>query len=134
MAPTLWETEDNDCTIPLRRWSRSGRSFRQGHGAVNRVPADATAFPHRYDHFTFLAHPATDDPAEDEKIRRWGRECWNGLQEVLESAVYVNALEDALEEGEHRVREAYGANCERLAGLKKRYDPTNFFVSNQNVK
>jgi hypothetical protein len=49
-----------------------------------------------------------------------GRECWNGLQKFLEPAVYVNALEDALEESEHRVREAYGANYERLSGLKER--------------
>lgn len=76
----------------------SAIAFQQAHGAVSQVPADATAFPHRYDHFTFMAHPATDDPAADEKIRRWGRECWDALQQVLEPAVYVNALEDALEE------------------------------------
>jgi Berberine and berberine like len=112
---------------------QSAIAFQQGHGAVSRVPADATEFPHRSDHFTFLAHPATDDPAED-KDPPVGRECWNGLQEFLEPAVYVNALEDALEEGEHRAAEAYGVNYERLAGLKKRYDPTNFFASNSNVK
>jgi hypothetical protein len=111
----------------------SAIAFQQAHGAVSRVPADATAFPHRYDHFTFLAHPATDDAAEDDKIRRWGRECWDALQTFLEPAVYVNALEDALEEGAHRVREAYGVNYERVAGLKKRYDPENFLASNQNI-
>jgi len=48
--------------------------------------------------------------------------------------VYVNALEDALEEGEHRVRDAYGPNYERLVAVKQKYDPTNFFSSNQNIK
>jgi FAD/FMN-containing dehydrogenase len=48
--------------------------------------------------------------------------------------VYVNALEDATEEGELRVREAYGANYNRLAALKKKYDPTNLFRLNSNIK
>jgi FAD/FMN-containing dehydrogenase len=111
----------------------SAIALQQAHGAATRVAADATAFPHRYDHLSLYVHPATDDPADDEKILRWGRECWNALQPFFEPAVYINALEDALEEGAHRVREAYGPNYERLAGLKKRYDPTNFLASNQNI-
>ena len=47
--------------------------------------------------------------------------------------MYVNAVEDALEEGTHRVRDAYGPNYERLVALKKKYDPTNFLTANQNV-
>jgi FAD binding domain-containing protein/berberine-like enzyme len=112
----------------------SAIAFQQAHGAASRVPADATAFPHRYDHFSMYVHPATDDAADSDKIVKWGRDCWDGLQAFVEPAVYVNALEDALEEGEHRVREAYGSNYERLAGLKKRYDPTNFFAGNQNIR
>jgi FAD/FMN-containing dehydrogenase len=45
--------------------------------------------------------------------------------------VYVNDLED---EGEDRVRAAYGDKYERLTHLKKKYDPENFFRSNQNIK
>ena len=56
------------------------------------------------------------------------------MQPFAERAVYVNALEDAEEEGEHRVREAYGPNYERLVDLKNKYDPTNFFCLNQNIK
>lgn len=112
----------------------SAIALQQAHGAASRVPADATAFPHRYDHFSLYVHPATDDAAESDKIVQWGRECWNALQAFVEPAVYVNALEDALEEGEHRVRQAYGSNYERVVALKKRYDPTNFFASNQNIK
>ena len=111
----------------------SAIALQQAHGAATRVPVDATAFPHRYDHFSLYVHPATDDPAEAATIVQWGRQCWDELQAVVEPAVYVNALEDMLEEGEHRVRQAYGSNYERLAGLKKRYDPTNFFASNQNI-
>jgi FAD/FMN-containing dehydrogenase len=46
-------------------------------------------------------------------------------------AVYVNNLSD---EGEERARAAYGSNYDRLVALKNRYDPTNFFRMNQNIK
>ena len=112
----------------------SAFAFQQLHGQASRIPATETAFPHRYDHFSAYVHPATDDPAESEKIIRWGRECWEAIQPFAERAVYVNALEDALDEGQHRVREAYGPNYDRLVALKKKYDPTNFLAGNQNVR
>src|SRR5262249_50786908 len=112
----------------------SAIALQHAHGAATRVPAAATAFPHRYDHFTVYVHPATDDATESDRIVQWGRQCWSALQPFFEPAVYINALEDALEDGEHRVREAYGPNYERVAGLKKRFDPTNFFTGNQTVR
>lgn len=111
----------------------SAVALQQLHGTASRVAADATAFPHRYDHFSVYVHPATDDPDDSEKIVQWGRRCWEAFQAFVEPAVYVNAIEDALEEGEHRVRQAYGLNYERLTLLKKKYDPTNFFTGNQNI-
>ena len=54
----------------------------------------------------------------------WTRAFFEAMQPFAERAVYVNGLGA---EGEDRVREAYGANYERLAALKARYDPTNLF-------
>jgi FAD/FMN-containing dehydrogenase len=112
----------------------SNIAFQQLHGAASRVPARETAFPHRYDHYDLLVHPASDNPADCEKMIQWARKCWGALQPFVERAVYVNALEDALEEGERRVREAYGPNYDRLAALKSKYDPTNLFHLNSNIK
>jgi FAD/FMN-containing dehydrogenase len=109
-------------------------AFQQLHGAASRIPANETAFPHRYDHFDLLVHPATDNPAESEKMIKWARECWEDLKPFVERAVYVNALEDASEEGENRVRDAYGVNYDRLVVLKRKYDPTNLFRLNSNIK
>lgn len=109
-------------------------AFQQLHGAASRVAASETAFPHRYDHFDLLVHPATDDPADSAKMIAWARQCWEALHPFVERAVYVNALEDAAEEGERRVREAYGTNYDRLAALKMKYDPTNLFRLNSNIK
>ena len=53
------------------------------------------------------------------------------MQPFFETGVYVNNLG---EEGEDRVKEAYGENYERLVGMKDKYDPTNLFRLNQNVK
>jgi FAD/FMN-containing dehydrogenase len=112
----------------------SAIAFQQLHGAASRVGSDDTAFPHRYDHFNLYIHPATDDPAEASKIVSWGRKCWEAMRPYCDRAVYVNALEEVAEDGEQRVCDAYGPNYERLAALKKRYDPTNFFTCNQNIK
>jgi hypothetical protein len=78
-------------------------------------------------------HPATDDPTESETIIRWARECWEDLKPFVERALYVNALEDAVEEGQDRVKEAYGPNYDRLVGLKDKYDPMNMFRLNANI-
>jgi FAD/FMN-containing dehydrogenase len=111
----------------------SAIAFQQLHGAASRIGVTETAFPHRYDHFSVYVHPATDDPADSEKIIRWGREGWEEIQPFVERAVYVNAIDDT-ESADQRVRDAYGPNYERLVALKQKYDPLNFFSSNQNIK
>jgi FAD/FMN-containing dehydrogenase len=100
-------------------------------GAVGRVPEHATAFNGRNAGFTFNinGNSATVDGFSAE--RQWAREYWNALA-PHHTSVYVNFLR---EEGEDRVRQAYGAEkYDRLKALKRRYDPTNFFRLNQNIK
>lgn len=112
----------------------SNIAFQQLHGAASRVPSSETAFPHRYDHFDLLVHPATDDPSDSCKMISWAQQCWESLRPFVERAVYVNALEDATAEGERRVREAYGTNYQRLVALKRKFDPANLFRLNTNIK
>jgi len=105
--------------------------MQQLHGAASRVGAGATAFPHRYDHYNCGPLAGWDDPAETEKNVRWARQCWEALQPFYERRAYVNDLGD---EGDQRVKDAFGENYNRLLALKKKYDPTNFFRMNQNVR
>lgn len=105
--------------------------LQQLHGAASRVGATETAFPHRHDHYNCGAMAGWDDPTESEKNVRWARQCWQAMQPFYERSAYVN---DLGEEGEQRVREAYGPNYDRLVALKNKYDPTNFFRLNQNIK
>jgi FAD/FMN-containing dehydrogenase len=96
-----------------------------------RVPSAATAFTHRDKRFMFTAINAWLDPRESEEQRAWTEQFWQDLRPHADG-VYMNFLGD---EGEERIREAYSpATYRRLAALKARYDPTNFFHLNQNIK
>jgi FAD/FMN-containing dehydrogenase len=99
-------------------------------GAANRVGADETAFAHRNAQFVHIIGAAYPDPADTPKNVAWVREYWSALHPYV-SGTYVNFL---MEEGEERVRGSYGNNYARLATLKQRYDPTNLFRMNQNIK
>lgn len=56
---------------------------------------------------------------------------WRAMQPYSDDAVYGN---DLGEEGDNRAGAAYGSNYDRLVRLKNRYDPTNMFRLNQNIK
>ena len=101
------------------------------HGAASRVHPTTTAFGHREAQYALLIIAMWSDAADTERHIRWVRECWEAMQSFTTGRVYVNYLG---EEGEERVRAAYGANYERLVALKNKYDPTNFFRLNQNIK
>lgn len=91
-------------------------------GAVSRVDPQATTFYHRDPAFSFSAFSAWTDATADEENIQWTRELWEALRPFAPSAVYVNELVD---EGEERIRAAYGPAYGRLAALKQQYDPTN---------
>ena len=99
-------------------------------GAVSRVGEDATAFQGRAVGHTFNISGMTEGRDGFEEERAWARGLWDALAPWHQS-VYVNFLMD---EGQERVREAYGpAKYDRLQALKRRYDPDNFFRLNQNI-
>jgi hypothetical protein len=108
-----------------------GSTLWHHHGAVCRVGAGESAFSFRQAGYYFWTQSFWQDrPAAGSSIE-WVNRSWDGLRTFFNSAVYVNQLGD---EGEERVRAAYGANYERLVALKNKYDPTNFFRMNQNIK
>lgn len=111
--------------------SISSLALWQMGGAVARVDDDATAFNGRNAGHTFNinGNSLTEDGFEE--ARQWARDYWDALA-PHHTSVYVNFL---MEEGEERIRQAYGAaKYDRLKALKRKYDPTNFFRLNQNIK
>jgi FAD/FMN-containing dehydrogenase len=109
----------------------SGVGLQQLHGAAARVDPSATAFPHRGDRYDCLILSQWPDPADSEQNIAWTAELFEALAPFLGTGVYVNNLGD---EGDDRVRQAYGPNYDRLAALKTAYDPTNLFRHNQNIR
>jgi FAD/FMN-containing dehydrogenase len=100
-------------------------------GAAARVPAEATAFAHRDKTLMLNVWSAWTDPAEAAANAAWLERAWRDLGPMTDGA-YVNFLED---EGPERVRAAYPDSIRRrLAAVKERYDPTNFFRINQNIR
>jgi hypothetical protein len=109
----------------------TGVGLQQMHGVASRTHPSATAFPHRAEQFDFLILSQWPDPTETVRNIEWTRAFFAAMQPHLENAVYVNNLGN---EGEHRVRAAYGPHYDRLAALKQKYDPTNFFRMNHNIQ
>jgi FAD/FMN-containing dehydrogenase len=100
-------------------------------GAVARVGEDETAFNGRGTGFTFNINGNTPTADGFDEQRQWARDYWTALA-PFHTSVYVNFL---MEEGDARVREAYGdAKYERLRALKHKYDPANTFRLNQNIR
>jgi FAD/FMN-containing dehydrogenase len=99
-------------------------------GAVTRVGEADTAFSGRHGGHTFNITGMTDTAEGFEEEREWVRDFWSDL-EPHHTGVYVNFLMD---EGEERVRQAYGPDkYDRLKALKRRWDPGNLFRLNQNI-
>jgi FAD/FMN-containing dehydrogenase len=100
-------------------------------GAISRVGEDETAFSGRGAGHTFNITAATAGRDGFDEEREWVRDFWSALEPHHTSGVYMNFL---MNEGEDRVREAYGTEkYERLKALKRRYDPDNLFRLNQNI-
>ena len=99
-------------------------------GAVARVGEDETAFGGRGAGHTINVNATTVTSEGFDEEREWSRALWSAL-EAHHTSVYVNFLMD---EGEERIRQAYGPEkYDRLKALKRRYDPDNFFRLNQNI-
>ncbi len=122
--------------LVARAWDMPSRKsytiiFQLG-GAVRRTGEDDAAFSGREAPYALNINAVWSDPAEDEAQVAWARGFWEAMRPFATGGVYVNFLGA---EGEDRVRAAYGAaKYQRLVALKRRYDPTNFFRLNQNIK
>jgi len=101
-------------------------------GAIQRQPRDAMAFDHRDHKFELSIIARWIDSAADDANVRWAREVWSSAQPFVSPAVYANHMTG--DESRDRVRAAYGAGkYEKLAALKTKYDPGNFFRLNHNI-
>jgi FAD/FMN-containing dehydrogenase len=101
-------------------------------GAVNRVPVDATAYPHRDIDFVVNIHARWRAPEQDAALIAWARRMFDAAAPFATGGVYVNFMPG--DEGLRVKSGAYGRNFERLAKLKAAYDRGNLFRVNQNIE
>ena len=100
-------------------------------GAAARVGKKETAWNYRDAKWSQVMVGVDPDPANKEKITKWSKDYFDALHPFSAGGAYVNFM---MEEGEDRVKATYGGNYKRLAAIKAKYDPTNLFRVNQNIK
>jgi FAD/FMN-containing dehydrogenase len=115
------------CPSPM-----SGLLLEHIHGAATRVGVSETAFPHRREGYNFLVVSQWLNPADNARNIEWARESYDVMRPSFTPGRYVNYLGD--DDGEDAVAAAYGPNYQRLRTLKTKYDSTNLFHLNQNIR
>jgi FAD/FMN-containing dehydrogenase len=102
-------------------------------GAVRRVAPEAAAFRGRDVPYLFNAEANWENPRDDAANLAWVRQFVAAIEPFSDGGRYLN-FAGFLEEGDKMMRDAYGPNHRRLVELKNKYDPTNLFRLNQNIK
>jgi FAD/FMN-containing dehydrogenase len=110
----------------------SAIAFLPFSGAATRVAPDATAFALRRLQWDLNVIAQWLDDAESERHSAWCRQLWSRVEPLTGGSAYINHL--SVDDGPERVRASYGSNYDRLVSLKNKYDPTNFFRLNPNIK
>ena len=91
---------------------------------------DATAFAYRDANFAPVIAGVWPDPADNEANTKWVREYHAALEPHTSDGGYINFMAS---DDQSRIRANYGPNYDRLASVKKTFDPGNLFHLNQNI-
>jgi FAD/FMN-containing dehydrogenase len=100
------------------------------NGAAHKRKNEDSAFGYRDANWAQVMVGVDSDPANKEKLATWARDYYEALHPFSSGGAYINFM---MEEGQERVKASYRGNYERLAKVKSKYDPNNFFKVNQNI-
>lgn len=103
-------------------------------GAINRVGPEDTANSERSANWMVSIDGNWHDAADDDKVVSWVRERWSAIHKLGTGSTYLNFTGITDEGADVGVESAFGKNLKRLADIKKKYDPDNFFRLNNNIK
>jgi FAD/FMN-containing dehydrogenase len=130
--------ELSDAAIALHRKHGSALPTRHSamhlypiNGAAHRIGKNETPWAYRDATWAQVIVGVDPDPANKARIIAWAKEYWEALHPFSAGGAYVNFM---MEEGEDRVKATYRDNYARLVAIKNKYDPTNLFRVNQNIK
>ncbi len=100
-------------------------------GAIGNLSDDHSPVGNRDAEFVVNATASWEVSEDDEKNIRWARAAWEEFRGFSTGGTYLNFLTE--EEGDERLRDAFGGNYDRLVEIKTKWDPTNFFRLNKNI-
>jgi FAD/FMN-containing dehydrogenase len=100
-------------------------------GAAHRVGRNETAFSYRDANWAEVIVGVDPDPAKSDMVTKWCKDYFDALHPYSAGGAYVNFMMD---EGQERVQSSFRDNYARLAMIKNKYDPTNLFRVNQNIR
>jgi hypothetical protein len=131
------ELSDKAIDVHLEYISKSPSELSLMHlypidGAVHKTASGDTAWNCRDASWSMVIAAIDPDPAKAADLKRWGRSYWEAVNPFTTGGAYVNFMMD--DEVEGRIQKTYGDNYERLVAIKRKYDPTNLFKVNQNIK
>jgi len=110
----------------------SGMHLYPVDGAVHRKQRNETAWGYRDATWSMVIFGVDPEPANAADIKQWARDYWQAVHPFDLAGAYPNFMFD--DEGEARVKAAFGDNYDRLAAVKKKYDPANLFRVNHNIR
>jgi len=100
-------------------------------GRLNALPGDHSAAGNRDAKAVFNITGSWERPEDDAANIEWARRAWRDIRPLSTGGTYVNFLTE--EEGDERIRAAYGPNYARLVDVKTAWDPDNLFATNKNI-
>ncbi|MFC2119468.1 FAD-binding oxidoreductase [Bacteroidota bacterium] len=101
------------------------------NGAAKKVGKNDTPWAYRDANWAQVMVGVDPDPANNEKITQWTKDYYDAIHPYAAGGAYINFMMD---EGQDRIKASYKDNYDRLAKIKSKYDPNNFFRVNQNIK
>jgi FAD/FMN-containing dehydrogenase len=101
-------------------------------GAVHRMGQHETAWNCRDATWSMVIAGIDPNPQRAGTVTQWTKAYWEAVHPFDLGGAYPNFMMD--DEGDARLKATYGDNYARLAALKQKYDPTNLFRVNQNIK
>jgi len=101
-------------------------------GAVHRIGKSDTAWNCRDARWSMVIAGIDPNPRKARAVTKWTKAYWEAVHPFNPGGAYPNFMMD--DEGEARIKAAYGDNYYQLAAVKKKYDPNNLFRVNQNIR
>jgi FAD binding domain/Berberine and berberine like len=131
------ELSDEAIALHIKHGSEMPTLFSTMHlypvnGAAHKAGKQDTPWSYRDATWSEVIVGVDPDPANKDRITTWAKNYWEALHPYGAGGAYVNFMMEG--EGEDRIRATYRGNYDKLARIKAKYDPKNFFRVNQNIR